>query len=197
MAKPHEIDYETFRENLVLALRKAWQEIRSRRPRETFFLFGIETDSDITDLQPLCNTEEQYLADGGEAEPTAAKWFMDDDATLYRAGHKHTAALAREVNRYVFEDHTLHSETAFRKRKRALLEVFEQALVQLDRERFFGTGRNRNRALLQVAFVDPDAAEWRHMLKVIKRINPAACTAAFFKALKKVKRQDTDDSEWM
>jgi hypothetical protein len=33
---------------------------------------------------------------------------------------------------------------------------------------------------VQITFVDPSDAEWRYMLKVIKRINPPESTAAFF-----------------
>jgi hypothetical protein len=188
MAKPHEIDYQAFLPRLVTGLRQAWQEVRSQRPGETFYLFGIETDSDITDLYPLCNTLEQYVADGGGPEPAVGKWMMNDDSTLYRAGKKHTDALAREVNRYVFEDHSQDPKSAFLDRKRRLLRIFEKALVQLDEEGFFGTGRKRNKVLLQIAFVDPSGAEWKHMLKVIKRINPPESTAEFFAALEDQER---------
>jgi Domain of unknown function (DUF4303) len=180
MARNHVIDYEAFLSRLVVGLRKAWQEVRSKRTGETFYLFGIETDSDITDLYPLCNTEEQFVADGGRRKPSIGKWFMDDDAALYRAGRKHTKALAEEVNRYVFEDHSKDPKGAFRDRKRRLLNVFEKALVKLDEEGLFGTGRKRSKVLLQITIVDPSDAEWRYMLKVIKRVNPPESTAAFF-----------------
>src|SRR5262245_32133585 len=144
MAKQHVIDYETFLPRLVAALRTAWQDVRSKHAGETFHLFGIETDSDITDLYPLCNTDEQWDADGAAAPPVS-KWLMNDDATLYRAGRKHTAALAREVNRYVFEDHSKDPKGAFLERKRRLLRIFEDALVQLDEEGEFGTGKKRNK----------------------------------------------------
>jgi hypothetical protein len=180
MARHHVIDYDAFLSRLVMGLRNAWQEVRSKRPGETFYLFGIETDSDITDLYPLCNTEEQFAAEGGRREPSIGKWFMDDDAALYRAGRKHTNALAKEVNRYVFEDHGKDPKRAFLNRKRRLLNGFEKALVKLDEEGFFGTGRKRSKVLLQISFVDPSDAEWRYMLKVIKRVNPPESTAAFF-----------------
>ena len=46
MAKTHVIDDEAFLPRLVAGLRKAWREVRAKRPGETFCLFGIETDSD-------------------------------------------------------------------------------------------------------------------------------------------------------
>jgi len=185
MAEHHEIDYETFLPRLVAGLRKAWREVRRQRSDEAFYTFGVETDSDITDLYPLCNTEEEYEAPGGRPEPSVGKWIgcANEESGLYRAGRKHTAALAREVNRYVFEDHSKDSKSVFLERKKRLLRVFERALVELDDEGFFGSGQKRRRILLKLEFVDASDAEWKHMLKVIKRINPRESTAEFFAAL--------------
>jgi hypothetical protein len=187
MARHYVIDYEAFLPRLVAGLRKAWQEVRQQRPNETFYLFGLETDSDITDLNPLCNTEEEYRAQGGTPEPSVDKWigWPDEESDLFRAGKKHTDALAREVNRYVFEDHSKDPKGAFLERKKRLLKIFEQALVQLDQEGFFGTGKKRHQVLLKIEFVDPSEAEWKHMLKVIKRINAPESTAALFAALER------------
>jgi hypothetical protein len=193
MAKPHVIDYNSFLPKQVSALRKAWQEVRAQRPGETFYLFGIETDSDLTDLYPLCNTEEQYAADGGTPKPSLQKWEMDDDATLYRAGKKHTNSLAHELNRYVFEDHCKDPKGADLNRKRQLLRVFENALVELDREGCFGTGKARHKAVLQIAFVDPSPAERKHMLKVIKRINPPESTSEFFSLVQKAETEQATE----
>jgi Domain of unknown function (DUF4303) len=185
MAKHHVIDYDSFLPRLVAGLRKAWQQVRQQRPDETFYTFGVETDSDTTDLYPLCNTEEEYEARGGASQLATMKWVgcLDEDSDLYWAGKQHTDALAREVNRYVFEDHSKDPEGAFLERKKRLLRVFEQALVQLDEEGFFGSGKKRHKVLLKIEFIDPSDAEWKHMLKVMKRINPPESTAKFFAAL--------------
>jgi len=187
MAKHHVIDYDSFLPRLVAGLRKAWQEGRRQRPDETFFAFGIETDSDITDLYPLCNTEEEYEAQGGGREPGIDKWVgcLNEESELYRAGKRHTDTLGKEVNRYVFEDHSKDEKGAFLDRKKRLLKIFEQALVQLDEEGFFGSGKKRHKVLLKIEFVDPSDPEWKHMLKVIKRINPPESTAKFFAALER------------
>jgi hypothetical protein len=192
MAKHHVIDYDTFLPRLVAGLRKAWQQVRRQRPDETFYTFGVETDSDITDLYPLCNTEEEYRSQGGDSEPAVMKWVgcLEEESELYRAGEEHTNALAREVNRYVFEDHGNDPEGAFLDRKRKLLRIFEKALVQLDEEGFFGTGKKRNGVMLKIEFVDPSDAEWKHTLKVVKRINPPESTAAFFVALNRQEEED-------
>jgi hypothetical protein len=191
MAKNHEIDYEAFLPRLVAGLRQAWQEVRRLRAKETFYTFGIETDSDITDLQPICNTEEEYRAQGGGAVSPLYKWVgcLDEDSELYRAGSTHTSALAKEVNRYVFENHRGDPPTLFKDRKKRLLALFEKALVQLDDEGFFGTGKKRNQVLLRIEFVDPSKSEWKHTLKVIERINPPKSTAAFFAALKQQQKE--------
>jgi hypothetical protein len=185
MAQHHVIDYDTFLPRLVAGLRKAWRQVRRQRPDEAFYTFGIETDSDITDLYPLCNSEEEYQSQGGSSEPAVMKWVgcVNEDSELYRAGREHTKDLAKEVNRYVFEDHSKDPEDAFLDRKKRLLRIFEKALVQLDDEGFFGTGKKRNKVLLKIEFVDPSAGEWKHMVKVIQRINPPESTAAFCAAL--------------
>jgi hypothetical protein len=191
MAKHHVIDYDSFLPRLVAGLRSAWQEVRRQRPDETFYTFGIETDSDLTDLYPLCNTEEEYEAQGGGPEPCVDKWIgcADEESELYRAGRRHTTPLAREVNRLVFEDHSQDPKGAFLERKKRLLKVFEQALAQLDQEGFFGSGKKRHKVLLKIEFVDASDAEWRNMLKVIKRINPPESTAEFFAALKREEKE--------
>jgi hypothetical protein len=186
-AEQHVIDYESFPRRLVAGLRKAWQQVRRQRPNETFYTFGIETDSDITDLNPLCNTDEEYEAQRGGSEPSVDKWIgcLNEDSELYRAGKEHTDALAQEVNRYVFEDHSKAPRGAFLERKKRLLKIFERALVQLDEEGFFGSDKERSKVLLKIEFVDPSDAEWKHMLKVIERINPPESTAKFIAALKR------------
>src|SRR5207248_2256260 len=97
--------------------------------------------------------------------------------------------LAQEVNRYVFEDHSKDPQGAFLDRKKRLLKIFERALMQLDEEGFFGSGKKRHKVLLKIELVDPSDAEWKHMLKVIRRINPPESTAKFFAALE---REDED-----
>jgi hypothetical protein len=177
MAKHHVIDYETFLPRLVAGLRKTWEQARRGHPDETFYLFGICTDSDITDLFPFSNTEEQYAATGNPNYPID-KWRVPDEAYEHRS--KFTAKLAAEVNRYVFEDHRKDPKGAFAERKGRLLEIFEKALVQLDAEGFFGTGNKRNKVLLKVDFGDCSDEEENQMLEVIKRINPPESTARFF-----------------
>jgi hypothetical protein len=114
---------------------------------------------------------------------------MDDDGALYRAGKKHTDSLARELNRYVFEDHSKDPKGAALDRRRQLLRVFENALVELDREGCFGTGKARHKVVLQIAFVDPSPAEWKLELKVIKRINPPESTSQFFSLVQKAETE--------
>ena len=69
MPKHHVIDYKTFLSRLVSGLRKTWEQVRRQRPGETFYLFGIATDSDIVVLTPFCNTEERYAAEANPEYP--------------------------------------------------------------------------------------------------------------------------------
>ena len=95
MAKHHVIDFEKFLRRLTAGLRNAWEQARREHPNETYYLFGICTDSDITDLFPFSNTEEQYAATGNPMYPID-KWRVPDEAYEYRS--KLTAGLADELD---------------------------------------------------------------------------------------------------
>jgi hypothetical protein len=137
-------------------------------------------------LTPFWNTEEKYAADGNPEYPTD-KWIVPGEG--YEAC-KYTGALQKEVNRYVFEDHTSEPDSVFEKRRRRLLKIFERALVQLDSEGFFGMGKERNQVLLIIDRGDCSEEETRYMHRVIKRINPRASAAKYFAALKEQERKD-------
>jgi hypothetical protein len=149
-------------------------------------MFGIATDSDVVVLTPFWNTEENYAAKGNPEYP-ADKWVVPEEGY---APCKYTAALQTEVNRYVFEDHANEPDSVFEKRKARLLKIFEQALVQLDSEGFFGTGKKRRQVVLMIDRGDCSEVETRYMHRVIKRINPPQSSARFFAALKEQNRKD-------
>jgi hypothetical protein len=188
MAKHHVIDYDTFLPRLVAGLRKAWTHARRQHPDETFYMFGICTDSDITDLFPFSNTEEQYAENGNPSYPSD-KWLVPEKAYEHRS--KDTSELAVEVNRYVFEDHSKDPKGAFAERKARLLEIFEKALVQLDAEGFFGSGKKRNQVLLKIDLGDCGEDEQKYMMEVIKRINPVKSTTEFLA----LAEEEKDDEE--
>jgi hypothetical protein len=183
--KHHVINYDTFLPRLVAGLRKAWEEVRRQRPGETFYMFGIATDSDVVVLTPFWNTEEKYAAEGNPEYPTD-KWVVPEEGYAYC---KHTHVLQKEVNRYVFEDHRGESDSDFEKRKARLLKVFEQALAQLDSEGFFGKGKKRHQVLLLIDRGDCSEEETHYMHQVIRRINPPQSRAAYLAALKEQKRK--------
>jgi hypothetical protein len=98
--------------------------------------------------------------------------------------------LQKEINCYVFEDHRHDPDSIFEDRKARLLKIFEKALVQLDSEGVFGTGKKRHRVLLMIDRGDCGPDEIRYMHRVIRRINPRQSAARYFAALKKQKRND-------
>lgn len=106
----------------------------------------------MMDLVPFCNSEEQY-AEQGESEYPIEKWVVPEEA--FDESHRHASELAREVNRYVFEDHRKDPKKAFADRKSRLLDIFEKALVQFDREVFFGKGKKRYDVMLKLDSSDP------------------------------------------
>ncbi|HUY87807.1 MAG TPA: DUF4303 domain-containing protein [Pirellulales bacterium] len=170
------IDYDSFQKRLVSGLRAAWQKVRAQRPSETFYMFGVETDSDATVLTPFCNTEEQFAAEHGTPEYPIEKWAVDQDSQLYGAGAEHTAELQQEVNQFVMADGQFvfvkQSDPGYAERKARLMQIFERALAELDAEGFFGRGDERRKVALSVEIVDADEDEWNTMIEIMKRLNP-------------------------
>lgn len=193
MSENHLIDYPKFQERLVEALRSAWTEIRQQRPTETFYLFGLETDSDLTDLNLFCNTNEEAKSD--QDDYTIERWFYEiEESPLYRAGKEQIEPLARELNGYVYEDHSDDPPEAFQQRKKTLLQVFENALFALDRESFFAPEQERSNVLLMIQFTDPDDAEWDYTIEAVKRLNPESAYQPFMDAIEVVEQlQEMDD----
>jgi uncharacterized protein DUF4303 len=181
------IDYDSFYKRLVSGLRAAWQEVRAQRPGESFYMFGVETDSDTTVLTPFCNTEEQFAAEHGVPEYPIEKWAVDQDSTLYAAGSQHTAALQKEVNQFVMADGKFvfvkQSDPGYAERKARLMEIFEKALAELDAEGFFGRGDERCKIVLSVDIVDADKDEWKEMIAIMKRLNPPESIEPFLRLL--------------
>jgi hypothetical protein len=146
MAKHHVIDFEKFFRRLTVGLRKTWEQARREHPNETYYLFGICTDSDITDLFPFSNTEEQYAATGNPKYPID-KWRVPDEAYEHRS--KLTAGLADEVNRYVFEDHRKDSKGGLRRAKATAARNLRESAGATRRGRLFRRGRGTNTGSLE------------------------------------------------
>ena len=190
MTDEHTIDYASFQTRLVAALRAAWEEVRQQRANETFYMYGIETDSDVISLTPFCNTVEQFAAENGEPEYPIEKWAVDQEAELYGAGRDHTAELQDEVNRFVEIE---ESDDGYEERKSRLLEIFEKSLGQLDSEGFFGSGSDRHNVMLMVDIGDADDDEWEYMSGAVSRLNPPESSADYLAMLQAA--MDEDDEE--
>jgi len=193
MASHHVIDYESFLSRLVAGLRKAWQEARAQRGDETFYMFGVQTDSDVTVLTPFCQTHEQYSAERGDAEAPIEKWAVNQDSQLFGAGGKYTSDLEAELNGYVFEDHSDEPPSAFEERRAKLLAVFETALRTLDAEGLFGAADERDQVLSLVDIVDADEGEWEYMLGAMRRINPPESTRELLALIDQAEEETDSD----
>jgi len=176
--EPIELSWDTFEERLISALRNAWTEVIAARPKETFFLFGIETNDDVSLLTPFCNTEELAATENKIfGDGPVVKWAMSPDLSLYGAGKEHTEPLSLELNSGSFDRWTVA------KQKR-MLKIFESALKHLDGEGFFGTGARRENVLLGIEIMDADEKAEREMLRIKKRLNPSASVKRLLLALK-------------
>ena len=196
MSDMQEIDYDSFEAKLVPALRSAWQEVRKDRPDETFYMYGIETDSDAVTLTPFCNSVEQFAAEHGEPEYPIKKWAVDQESELYGAGRAHTSELQDEVNGFLTED---ESDDAYQARKTRLLETFETALIQLDLEGLFGVDEARNNVILMIDIGDADDDEWDYMIGALSRLNPEESISEYLELLEEAMEEFGDeefDENW-
>ncbi|MEZ6093727.1 MAG: DUF4303 domain-containing protein [Pirellulaceae bacterium] len=179
--EPVELDWGTFEARLIAALRTAWTEVIESHSNERFFLFGIETNDDVSLLTPFCNTEERAATENKIfGEEPVVKWAMSPDLSLYGAGKEHTESLAQELNFGSLEKWSVTKQKRMKK-------VFESALKHLDDEGLFGTGAQREKVILGIEIIDADSDGEREMLRIQKRLNPPASMKPLLQALKNLK----------
>lgn len=184
MSEPHVIDYETYYQRLLSGVRATWNNLRSSRPDETIYLFGLSTDSDTVVLSLFANTEEQFAKENGAPEYPIEKWYVNEESALHRIGQSHMEDLEDEINRFVFEQ---ESEAAFEERKSRLMQMFEQVFVDLDSEGLFGEGADRHNLLLLLEIVDAEEEEWNTTIEILKRINPPESVKEYLQALDEIR----------
>ena len=177
-AEPPPFNLETIQRRLVTALRKGWAVVKRERKAkgESFYLFGIATDSDCQTVIPICNTNELAKKEMGKIleESQFYKYSPQEFKALYGAGSSPLEELALEISGRDFRRHGM----------KKLLKVFEGALAELDDKTFFGTGKNRNKILLMISFSDPDEKEEKIEQQIIRRLNPKEAYKAYFDLLK-------------
>ena len=101
----------------------------------------------------------------------------------------HTKDLQDEVNQFVFLEES-EPEGAADERRDQLMLVFENALIALDQEGFFGSGHDRDKVVLEIEIVDADEGEWDFMVAAMKRMNPPKSLERFLFTVGRLARID-------
>ena len=182
-----EIDYTELQKEIVSAARQAFSYVRQQHPDETFYAFGLSTDSDVATIDPISNSEEGLQRLGQKYErlmgeeyekmrqkydepglPLWLRWGPDNWEEYEGAGGHYFGRVQEIVSaRYEYD-----SDEEFVARKKRRLDTFAAALKELDTEGFFGDDEERQGVTLLLHITDPSGFEEKWVLEYIKTLNP-------------------------
>lgn len=180
------IDYVRLRKEIASAARQAFTFVRQQNSDETFYAFGLYTDSDVMTIGPFSNSEEglerlgqkyeQLL--GQEYEEMRQKYnesgvplwlrWAPDDWEYCDVGVKYFD----EVQKMIGGGRYFETDEEFVARKKGVLGAFVAALRELDAEGFFGKGNEREAVTLLLNITDPSDFEVKWMLEYVQALNP-------------------------
>jgi hypothetical protein len=167
-----EIDYIRLQKEILSAARQAFSLVRQQHADETFYAFGLATDSDVVTISPISNSEEGLQRLGqAYGEPDLPLWlrWSPDEWEYWGAGDEYFAETRKTVGAWLYED---EDDGGFVTRKKGFLSVFAAALKELDAEGFFGEGEEREAVTLLLHITDPSDFEVEWMLNHVRELNP-------------------------
>ena len=164
-----------FRAETKAAVAAAFDDLRAAHPDETFYAFALYTDDGAAGISPAANSEEGLAAViaayGEDAEPEYLRWATSEWA--YEGfGWDRTAAVYGRIGEMGEEAEDFD---AF---YRGVLALMEGVLADLDAERFFGRGAERESVTLLCAVTDSDEDE-DLLERTIRALNPPAVVARY------------------
>ena len=157
------------------AARQAFEAVRSANPHEHFYYFALVTTGDALRPGPCaCSLEgleralERYRAKGSAFGAEVLRW-SEADSPYHLHGDEHF----RHVEALLLRDgdHRALSEVAYEEEVARRLQAMEDALRDLDREGFFGTGSERFAVVINV--IAPGEEDEDAILDRAARLNPA------------------------
>jgi len=167
---PTEEDVEAIRVAIREASRLAWTELRSAKPSESFYYFGLWTTSVVHRPAPtavscegLAAVASEYAARGSDASEEDLRWsHCDSPYDLF--GDHHFASVA-ELFIAIGDPYERPDAV-----NEALLDALVGALADLDREGFFGVGSERDRVVVNVTM--PGEEDELSILSRARKLNP-------------------------
>lgn len=149
--------------------------VRSANPHEHFYYFALVTTGDALRPAPsACSLEglqrslARYRAKGSACEPAALRW-SEADSPYHLHGDEHFGDV--EALFLLGGDHRALPDLAYEEEVARRFQAMEDALRDLDREGFFGTGSQRFAIVINV--VAPGEEDEDVILARAARLNPA------------------------
>jgi len=170
-------DVAHIRTALRSAARSAWTALRTERPSETFYYFGLWTTPlahrpvpTACSLEGLEQAVERCRADGVEVDADELRWAVNDSPYDLYGDHlfAEVEPLFDELGNPYERSPRLNEE---------LLEAMVGALADLDADGFFGAGRDRTAIVLNVTLPGHDTEA--ELLASARRLNPLSALARY------------------
>jgi hypothetical protein len=178
-----EINHTELQKEVVSAARQAFSYVRQQHPDETFYVFGLSTDSDVSTIGPVSNSTEGLQRLGQKYnEPGLPPWlrWSPDEWEYEDAGGQYFDK-ARDTANALYE---CDSDEEFVASKRRRLDTFAAALEELDAEGFFGDGEERQGVTLLLHITDPSDFEEEWVQEYVKALNPESVYQSYVESHK-------------
>ncbi len=148
------INYTQLAKQVRDALRASFSELIAANPDRTFYAFAIWTDGSLQFAYPAASTEEglsataeRYMKQYGKNYTVHEMRWYDGDWEFFPAGGEDHFA---EINQLLRENFSA-DETIFVSKLEPLWKALLEGFQMLEKEGFFGTGKEREKITLLLA----------------------------------------------
>jgi hypothetical protein len=164
--EPAGFDYERLTDEITLAARQAFTAIREARPKERINAYAIVTDASATTIGPVANSVRTWWTPKIKPEVlwNSAEW------SCWQGGEHFEVAFRMLLTQRTGSWPKVPFDDFFS----GVAESSIRALERLDRECFFGAGRERENCVILFQVADSAYHD-----DAIKRLNTSAAYAQF------------------
>jgi hypothetical protein len=165
------LDSPELKDDLKVAAKAAFDEVRAAHPTDHFYAFGLYTDDSVAGISPAANTEEALAA-------TIAKYNHTDRADVafdrWSGVEWSHAGFGWEHFQDVYNAiMNMDRDDDFGAFRESVFELMVSVLSELDDEGTFGSGRQREQVTL-LCFVTDSADSEDLERRSIRALNPSS-----------------------
>ncbi|MEG2031214.1 MAG: DUF4303 domain-containing protein [Janthinobacterium sp.] len=163
---PAVFDFPLLQTLLQDGARKAFGAVRAAYPRRQLNAFALLTDEGAMSIAPMVNCREALAVSdyADEMQWNPAEWAFDEGGAYFDSAYRLLLQAHRD----------LPFDVDFASFRSGMFEACVAALEQLDRERLFGTGAQRDDTVLLF-----DVSGGEPVPGALARLNPPAVVARF------------------